>query len=198
MSVSEICLDADVTMLRRIAGPVVSCRRSVRRRAPSRRHARGWEVGLVRGVSALARGSVAAPSAGEAGGQFRDASQRLSDRTARSVTFTHAQDDLRRPWQSTSSRDDQSSPVMASAPRTPRPRSPAVVKVAITAVIAATVEVDGVDLFGDRRVRSHHRHWLKRPDSAASVGAAAIAAAAAPVTSIGVMKFSFVRMGLLQ
>jgi 2-methylisocitrate lyase-like PEP mutase family enzyme len=35
MSVSEICLDADVTMLRRLAGPVVSCRRSARRRAPS-------------------------------------------------------------------------------------------------------------------------------------------------------------------
>ncbi|HEV7420552.1 MAG TPA: hypothetical protein VGO30_11970 [Mycobacterium sp.] len=29
-------------------------------------------------------------------------------------------------------------------------------------MIAATVEVDGVDLFGHRRVRSHHRHWLKR------------------------------------
>jgi hypothetical protein len=63
-------------------------------------------------------------------------------------------------------------------------------------VIAATVDVDRVDLFGHRRVRSHHRHWLQRPDSAASFGAAAIAAAA-PVTSIGVMKFSFVRMGLL-
>jgi hypothetical protein len=39
MSVSEMCLDADVTTLRRAAGPVVS-RRSARRRTPraDRRH----------------------------------------------------------------------------------------------------------------------------------------------------------------
>ena len=66
-------------------------------------------------------------------------------------------------------------------------------KATIVAVIAATVDVDGVELFGHRRVRSHHCHWLKRPDSAAAVGATAIAAAAAPATNIGVMRFSFVR-----
>jgi hypothetical protein len=65
------------------------------------------------------------------------------------------------------------------------------------AVIAATVDGDRVDLFGHPRIRSHHRHWLQRPDSTASVGAAAIAAAAAFVTSIGVMKFSVLRVGLL-
>jgi hypothetical protein len=135
---------------------------------------------------------------GSAGGQFRDASQRLSDRTARSVTFTpmhKAISDAR----ISSQRRARVTIVTgeAPAPRTPPPPNPAAVKATIVAVIAATVDVDRVDLFGHRRVRSHHRHWRKRPDSAASVGAAAIAAAAALVTSIGVMKFSFVRMGLL-
>jgi hypothetical protein len=186
MSVSEICLDADVTMLRRPAGPVVSCRRSARRRAPSRRHARG---------AALARGSAAGERRGSVP-RCLPASQRPHSNIG--DVHPHAQDDLRRPYQqSTSNQDDQSSPGMATGPRTPPPRNPAAVKATIVAVIAATVDVDRVDLFGHRRVRSHHRHWLKRPDSAASVGAAAIAAAAAPVTSIGVMKFSFVRMGLL-
>ncbi len=149
----------------------------------------------MRGVSALARGSVAAPPAGSVP-RCLPASQRPHSKIG--DVHPHAQDDLRRPYQqSTSSQDDQSSPVMARAPRTPPPRNPAAVKATIVAVIAATVDVDRVDLFGHRRVRSHHRHWLKRPDSAASVGAAAIAAAAALVTSIGVMKFSFVCMGLL-
>jgi len=40
MSVSEICLDADVTTLRRVAGPVVSRRRSAETpdTTPDRRH----------------------------------------------------------------------------------------------------------------------------------------------------------------
>jgi hypothetical protein len=116
----------------------------------------GGELGLCDGVSALARGSVAAPPAGERRGQFPrclPASQRPHSKIG--DVHPYAQDDLRRPYQqSTSNQDDQSSPVMAPAPRTPPPRNPAAVKATIVAVIAATVDVDRVDLFGHRRVRS--------------------------------------------